>query len=141
MRLSHGLALLLLMLAAGGLWLLRGREEAAARIVQAEIEGVHVAYPSAYARDPATQDGGTVERLAFLVEFPGFAPHRPPGAARAPRAALVFITVRPDDDAMNPAERPSQLYARFVQGDAQPGPGGLVIRPVCVHQHPKASAS
>jgi hypothetical protein len=40
----------------------------------------------------------------------------------------VFLTARPADGSLAPAERPSVLYARFVAADARSAPGGLIRR-------------
>jgi hypothetical protein len=48
------------------------------------------------------------------------------GAARPDEP--VFLTARPADGALAPAERPSVLYARFVAADARSAPGGLIRR-------------
>ena len=40
----------------------------------------------------------------------------------------VFLTVSAKDEILDPAERPMQLYARFLQAETISGPGGLVAR-------------
>jgi hypothetical protein len=133
MRVIIILLLLVLLLAGGVLSMSRWRENSAP-IVKAEIAGVRFAYPVALARDEPTRAGGTGDRLAFVASFPGFVPLRPmttplgPAAQAQARNTTVFLTVGLKDDGLDPAERPNQLYARFLQGDAQTGPGGLVTR-------------
>jgi hypothetical protein len=45
---------------------------------------------------------------------------------RAPETVLITIT--PKDDSLEPADRPAKLYARFLEGETEAGPGGLVLR-------------
>ncbi len=128
MRLAAAAMLALAALSFALLWFLRGGGENPARLIEADVDEVRFAYPPAYARDAASRDGGAIERLALLAAFPGFAPYAPAKPAAAAPAGPVFITIRPRDDGLDPAERPGQLYAHFLQGDAAAGPGGLVIR-------------
>ena len=108
--------------AAAYLWLARG--ESGADVVEAELAGVKFAYARAYARDDSTAAGGVSDRLSFVASFPKFAPL----AARDRAAAAVTLTVTASDDGLDPAERPSKLYARFLAAEATTGPGGLVLR-------------
>jgi hypothetical protein len=119
-------------LAAVGVLAVQRRFDDVNRIVEAQIGETRFAYAAAYARDEATAVGGRTERLAFAASFPDFAaPFRTtkPGAAR-PAAArdTVFVTLTPKDEGPDPAERPEKLYARFLEGDAWTGPGGLILR-------------
>ena len=105
--------------------------EASTQAIEAEVAGAHFAYAPALARDDATAAGGAQERLAFVVHFPDFGPaprlEKPQDAAKA-RAERVLVTVATKDDSPNPADRPSQLYARFLESEASVGPEGLVMR-------------
>ncbi|MBI3275210.1 MAG: hypothetical protein HYZ60_04560 [Methylocystis sp.] len=112
----------------------RLRDSAPQPNVEADVAGGHFSFPSAYARDAATASGGSADRLAFAVAFPDFSPLEPASALLTPRALterdqrIVFITVSPPDEAIEPAERPSRLYARFLEGDVWSGPRGLIMR-------------
>jgi len=103
---------------------LQHRFDDANRFVEAQIGEQRFAYAASYARDEATAAGGRSDRLAFAAVFPDFAPAF---RATAPRE-MVFVTLTPRDDGVNPAERPEKLYARFLEGDAWIGPGGLIMR-------------
>ena len=87
----------------------------------------------AMVRNPDLRDGGVTNRLDLVLLWPGLR-----GAAQAigsaDRAQLVFVgmedaTARaksPDD--IDPSERPVELYARFVEMDADEATGGLIRR-------------
>ncbi|MCA0422701.1 MAG: hypothetical protein LCH61_05155 [Proteobacteria bacterium] len=87
----------------------------------------------AMVRSAELRDGGAVNRLDLVLQWPTLA-----GAASqmgtADPANLIFMSLEdatsrqrsPDD--IDPAERPVELYARFLESDAAPGPGGLVWR-------------
>jgi hypothetical protein len=133
MRLTLALVALVLALAGGVFFASAWRRDGAAR-VEAEIAGVRFAYAAAFARDDATAAGGDSERLGFVMRFPDFGPLRLPAnpldeAVRArAEAAAVFVTAAVEDGVMDPAERPAQLYGRFLRPEAAPGPGGLILR-------------
>lgn len=99
--------------------------DAPGMIVEAEIAGMRFFYAPAYARDDATATGGMSDRLSFVAEFPDFTPLE---ARKRVGAKAVVIAVSPRDDAMEPAERPARLYARFLGAEVSTGPGGLVLR-------------
>jgi len=128
------LALVLALLVAGANRLLRKTDEAEPTIVAASLGGARFAYAPAFARDESTRYGGALERLSFLAVLPDFAPPQKPSADPRRRASeeldpmRVFITLGPRDEALDPAERPSRLYARFLESEVWGGPGGLVMR-------------
>lgn len=133
MRIFLRLALLLVLLAGGSFVLTRGSSDPASDIVQAQIAGAHFSYPVEFSRDESTAVGGFTDRLAFIAMFPDFSPPSKAGSTNqtgAPnrRRVKLFITVSAKDDGLDPADRPSRLYARFLQADAEAGPGGLVLR-------------
>jgi hypothetical protein len=134
MRLLVPLVLFLLL---GAAWVSRASRRAVQppATVAASIGGMRFSYPYAYARDGATRMGGPQERLAFVMRFPDFSAPSPParsdtksGAAPEPDPTDVFIIVAPKDDTIDPAERPSKLYARFLESDVFGAPGGLMMR-------------
>lgn len=126
--------LLLVFVAASAFGVANSRRSPPRASVEADIADVRFSFPAAYARDAATAGGGPVDRLAFAATFPDFAPLEPASAARAPRARIdgdekiVFVTVSPPDEAIEPADRPSRLYARFLGANVWSGPRGLVMR-------------
>ena len=134
MRLFLACLALLACLGLGAYGLLRAGADSPAATVEANIGDTRFVFAPAYARDEATAAGGFQDRLAFVAVIPDFSP--PPRAARAlsPKALTerardnVFITVSPKDDGVDPADRPMQLYARFLEAETVAGPGGLVMR-------------
>jgi len=133
MRLAIAIALLLACLGVSYFTVVLVAQNSPGERVEAEIGDRRFAYKRAYARDPATAVGGRADRLAFAVAFPEFAPLTPANATINPRALAergrktVFVTLSAADG-MEPSERPAQLYPRFLEGDATPGPAGLIVR-------------
>ena len=115
--------------AGGGLWLaLRERDGGvAADFADASIGAVRLVYPAALARAGAGRRGGALEALDLAATWPGLqpVPQRRPGV---PEPALVFVSLRPQSAAIDPAERPVKLYARFFSPEVWSEPGGLVMR-------------
>lgn len=128
------LALLLVLTVAGVFLSSRRSVDAEPQNIVASVDGVRFSYPAAYARDGATRMGGALDRLAFLTVFPDFAPAAPASGDPKRRDAQeldpthVFILVAPRDEAIDPAERPSHLYARFLESEVWGAPGGLMLR-------------
>ncbi|WP_363346121.1 hypothetical protein [Methylocystis echinoides] len=123
MRLAF--VLLLPAVVIAGLLLLLARDDAPDALVRADVAGVKLAYPRAYARDDATAAGGLADRLAFIASFPAFVPLPATSQGAAPS---IVMTVTPKDDSLDPQERPAKLYARFLTPESLVGPGGLVLR-------------
>jgi hypothetical protein len=125
---------LLVCLAAGAYGMLRWRADDPGKIIEADLADAHFVFPAAYARDEATTAGGFTDRLAFAAIFPDFSPRRLGFKAPAPSTLAVrgqntvFVTISLKEDAIDPMDRPTNLYARFLEGDAWTGPGGLVMR-------------
>lgn len=116
-------SLLLVALLALGVTLLLWRDDAPGSAVQAELAGVKFVFARAFARDEATAAGGLSDRLSFIAAFPRFTPF-----TAKDRKGRVTLTITPKDDALDPAERPARLYARFLTPETKEGPGGLVLR-------------
>ncbi|WP_158814954.1 hypothetical protein [Methylocapsa sp. S129] len=125
-----GAAALLLLIGAG-LFLHFGRGGAAPPTRQAFVGAARFTLLSGYFR-PSSRDGGRLDRLDLAAFFPDFGPAGEAGdidgktdlAERYQR--LVFITVTPADSSLDPAERPTKLYARFLEPDQWSHPGGLL---------------
>ena len=73
-----------------------------------------------------------MQRPVFFAALPDFSPSRAPASdpSATPPEASGYLTIAPSDGAIDPAERSSKLYARFLEAEAIPAPGGL-IRPRC----------
>jgi hypothetical protein len=117
-------ALLLVLSAAAAGWLFVSHEEAPDRLVHAEIGATKFVYARAYARDESTGVGGMTDRLSFIVAFPSFTALK----SKDRGAQSVTMTLTPKDEGLDPGERPSKLYARFLTPEALDGPAGLVLR-------------
>jgi len=135
MRLFLALLALLACLGAGAYGLLRAGGDSPAAPIEASIADAHFVFASAHARDEATAAGGLrgPSRLCRGC-FPTFAPPARAAKAQSSEALTslarnhVFITVSLKDDGVDPADRPMQLYARFLEAETIAGPGGLVMR-------------
>lgn len=92
------------------------------------VGGERLELASAYLRRRA--DGGP-ELVAFFPEFTpagGFADVAAATDLDDRFARIVFVTLRPADPNLDPAERASRLYERFLDETAWSHPGGLVAR-------------
>ena len=121
-------AALALSLAGAGLFLRFERSGAAPPTRQAVVGAARFTLLSGYFR-PSSRGG---ERLDLAAFFPDFAP-----AGEADDIdgntdlgeryqKLVFIAIKPADSSLDPAERPTKLYARFLESDQWSHPGGLL---------------
>lgn len=98
------------------------------------VGGHKLAIDKAMIRSADLREGGAVNRLDLVLIWPtlagGAANMGPADAPNLIFVALEDATARarsPDD--IDPAGRPVELYARFLEIDAATGPGGLVQRP------------
>lgn len=99
--------------------------------VAASVSGNQFHIDSLYLRTPDQMRGGDLRQIDLVAHFPDFRPGsrqtpRPGQAMQSPQE--VVVTILPPDGAVEPAERPSKLYARFLEPDAWSHPGGLVMR-------------
>ena len=96
---------------------------------------VTLAYPPGYARFAPGRSGGIFDRVEMAFTVPDL---RAAGTSTAPLKAddsiepgerqSVFMTLRPEDEANDPADRMATLYARFLQSDVWQGENGLLMR-------------
>ena len=127
----------LLVLAAGATTtlLLRFRKVGRAERIDAHVGSTTIVYPPAYARFGPGRSGGVLDRVEMAFTFPdlraaGDASAALPSDDTAEPSArqLVFLTVRPEDETADPADRTETLYARFLQSDVWQEDSGLVMR-------------
>lgn len=89
--------------------------------------------PDSYLRTPGQQEGAST-RLNLVMVHPDMRARRPerrvqPGAGAPDNEDdLLFVAITRGDGAPDPADRPQDLYAHFVEPDAWQNPGGLVMR-------------
>jgi hypothetical protein len=103
----------------------------AARIVPVTIEGLRLSVPAAYFRSGIIPRGTSAERIDLIADFP----EMNAGEKRGPAAdqqkisqRQVFIAVMRSDGLIDPAERPQEIYGRFLEPDIWDNPGGLMMR-------------
>lgn len=102
-----------------------------ATTVTATVAGTALHLDVGYLRLPDQMRGGELRQVDLAANFPDFRPARrsapgPDQPWQAPQE--VVVSILPPDDAVDPSERPSKLYARFLEADAWSHPGGLVMR-------------
>jgi len=97
------------------------------------LGGEKLNIPAGYLR-PDSRQGGAMDALELAALFPGFTPAGETRDIDARTdlsdrfARVVFVTARPSDLSLYPAERPARLYARFLDQTSWSHPGGLVAR-------------
>lgn len=114
--------------------LLRSRPSSIDR-VEAHVGAATLFYPPAYARFGPGRAGGILDRIEMALAFPDL---RPAGDAAAALPAddgidpgarqIVFLTLRKEDEAADPADRMEKIYARFLQSDVWQEDSGLLMR-------------
>ena len=128
-------ALVILGVAAGLTLVLRNRSSSQASQAVVHLGNTTLVYPAAYARFAQGRAGGIFDRVEMAFTVPDL---RPAGASISALKAddaiepgerqLVFLTLRPQDETADPAERTETLYARFLQSDVWQGESGLLMR-------------
>jgi hypothetical protein len=132
------IATIALLLVCGGagislFWLLRDPAARSLDVIPYSIDNLRLAVPQAYLRPGQPTRAGSVDRLDAVAAFPDM---RAAGTAATPEAAyekrgnnrMVFVSVQKNDGAPDPADRPQQIYGRFLEPDTWDSPGGLVMR-------------
>lgn len=129
------LALFVFAAAAGGLFARRIYLERTPPTGSSEfyVGGQKLLVEKAMVRDPDLRQGGAFNRLDLVLNWSDFRGGAG-GSQIQNRDALVFVALedattrasKPGD--IDPAERPVDLYARFLAKDAWSNPGGLVMR-------------
>jgi len=103
------------------------------RSVAVTLGAERLALSSAYLK-PNARQGGAVDALDLAAFFPDFSPAGDIGDVDAHTdlaerfARIVFVTAKPSDSSLDPAERPAKLYQRFLDENSWSHPGGLVAR-------------
>ena len=129
--LAIGAAALALSLAGAGLFWRFEQRRPTPTTREATVGATRFTVLSGYLR-PSSRGGGRLDHLDLAAFFPDFAPAgevddidgQTDLAERFQK--LVFVTIRPADSNLDPVERPSKLYARFLETDQWSHPGGLV---------------
>jgi hypothetical protein len=111
--------------------------DASAPAVPVTVAGVTFNVPPAAIRVPLQRRPGVHERIDLSFVWPSL---DPPAANAKPRiegtaeaspqpAERIFVTITAAESSISPAERALTIYPRFVETEAAPGPGGLVLLP------------
>lgn len=128
-----GLGALILAGAAAIAFAPRFGEPQASRLVVVTLGAERLTLQNAYLRQNARQ-GGALDALEIVAFFPDFTPAGDFGDVTAQTdlperfARTVFVTAKPSDSSLDPAERPAKLYLRFLSDNSWSHPGGLVAR-------------
>jgi hypothetical protein len=103
---------------------------AISRILNINIGAVQLRIPEQYIRDPDQRSNGSRTRVHIAVTWPDFVPLVAPSnllSAQTP-SPIIFMTLEASDDTINPAQRPSALYSRFLTTDVNEGASQLITR-------------
>lgn len=102
-------------------------------IVPVTIDQLRLNIPQGFLRGGAVPSTGTSERVDLIVHFPDMDAAGVPPATTTDMAALnprhlLFLAILRGDGILDPAERPNELYGRFLEPDTWQNPGGLLLR-------------
>jgi hypothetical protein len=89
-------------------------------MVRMNVSGSKLSVPASWVTN-AHGTGQIVERLELVVPVSDL-------GIEGVKGAKLALNVTGADNTMHPAERPSQLYARFVSSEYAAGPAGLIKR-------------
>ncbi len=107
-------------------------DETSDRRVETYIGDVRLTIPSAYFRFEHALSGGKLPEIDLAADAKTFRPAKLLRKFRTdgpdPLAQTVFLTIMPPEGKLQPAERTTRLYGRFLQADGWSHPGGLIMR-------------
>jgi hypothetical protein len=111
----------------------KASRSAAGELTPVTINNLRLNVPSGFFRGGAAPRTGTSERIDLVLRHPEMQPAgAPPSTTRALAASdprqLVFLSIVRGDGALDPADRPQELYGRFLEPDTWQNPGGLLLR-------------
>lgn len=118
----------LLALACGAFWW--GREPPAPRDpapVRLAVAGVALRIDPRLARAPADLANPAPQELDLVIALPDLSPAGAK-ASSMPLEKLVFLTLRQQDEKIEPRDKPAKLYARFLSPAVEVHPAGLILR-------------
>jgi hypothetical protein len=129
------LVILAAVLGAVGAWVwwLGPNRSAIDAISPISIGPLRLNVPGAYLRGGHLIRSGAVERVDVVARFPemsaaGLPPASTTEIAQQNAMTMVFIAVIRSDGGLDPADRPQEIYGRFLEPDTWQNPGGLVLR-------------
>lgn len=125
------LAALALALGAAGYMFLAG-DGGAKGPLDIRLGAVRLALPAAYVRNPELRMSGEFSEVEIAANAQDFRPAPQPAQLRPgmedASEGIVYISLKPQEKTLDPAERPARLYVRFLEREEWSHPGGLVMR-------------
>jgi hypothetical protein len=98
------------------------------RVMAVTVAGNRLRIDSAYLAPAQPEGDGAHDSISVIARFPNFLPAQLSGRAGEEAARDVVVTLLAPEGAMDPADRPAKLYARFLEADVWSHPGGLIVR-------------
>jgi hypothetical protein len=105
----------------------------APEIVPVTINNLRINVPSDYFRGGSAPRTNLSERIDLVIRHngmaaAGLAPATTRDIAAHDPRELIFVAILRNDGVLDPADRPQDLYGRFLEPDAWQNPGGLLLR-------------
>ena len=95
--------------------------------VRLAVAGVALRVDPRLARAVADLANPAPQELDLVLAMPDFSPAGP-RASSMPLEKLVFLTLRQQDEKVEPRDKPAKLYARFLSPAIEVHPAGLIVR-------------
>jgi hypothetical protein len=108
-------------------WWLGPNRIASDAVSPVSIGSLRLNVPGAYVRGGHLIRSGAVERFPDM-QAAGLPPASTAQIAQQNALMLIFIAVIRADGGLDPADRPQEIYGRFLEPDTWQNPGGLVLR-------------
>lgn len=128
------LCLLLATAALGAVYFLLLEAPSGGAKVRALLGDKLVSFLPDYARFETERAGGRMEQIDLAANFPDFGPAgeikglSPSSDLHLRQDHVIFVTLTPAGAGLDPAERMTKLYQRFLETEEWSHPGGLVMR-------------
>jgi hypothetical protein len=102
-------------------------------VIPVTIDQLRLNIPQNFLRGGNASSTGTSERVDIMIRFPEMTAAGIPPSTTSDMAALnprhlLFLAILRGDGILDPAERPNDLYGRFLEPDTWQNPGGLLLR-------------
>jgi hypothetical protein len=94
-------------------------------IMEATVGGVRLRFDPALLPEGGARSGANLD---LVTVFPEFRPVPRSGKLAPAPETLVTFRIEPQDATVDPSQRASKLYARFLRNDSWSHPGGLITR-------------
>jgi hypothetical protein len=102
-------------------------------VVPVTIDQLRLNIPQNFLRGGSVSSTDTSERVDIIIRFPEMVAAGIPPTTTTDMVALnprhlLFLAILRGDGILDPAERPNELYGRFLEPDTWQNPGGLLLR-------------